>query len=59
MRCSVYNCVNNSGGYCHDKDFVSINDQGKCNLMHLRERSYSNTPTYNVKTQMEDKNGRS
>ena len=36
MRCSVYNCVNNSGGYCYDKDFVSINDQGKCNLMHLR-----------------------
>lgn len=46
MRCSVYECINNGQGYCYDKDFVSINDQGKCNHMHLRERSYSNVPTY-------------
>lgn len=61
MRCSVYECVNNGQGYCYDKDFVSINDQGKCNHMHLRERSYSNTTKTNgnLYEKTEDKNGRS
>ena len=58
MRCSVYDCVNNNQGYCYDNDFVTINDQGKCNLMHRRlEPAFYVSKIKLEKT--EDKNGRS
>lgn len=59
MRCSVYKCVNNDHGYCYDKDFVSINDEGKCNLMHLRPEQPAIYIRRIFPDETEDKNGRS
>ncbi len=37
MRCAVRNCLSNEDGYCMDSSYVSIDENGECDLIVIRE----------------------
>ena len=37
MRCAVRNCLSNEDGYCIDSSYVSIDENGECDLIVIRE----------------------
>lgn len=38
--CKVNNCINNADGYCMCVSYVSIDCDGKCDLMELRNTDF-------------------
>ena len=37
MRCEVLNCTSNDGGYCLDSSYVTIEQDGTCSGINIRD----------------------
>lgn len=52
MRCAVRNCLSNEDGYCIDSSYVSIDENGECDLIVIKEEEEidgsNNTPDNSV-----------